>query len=305
MLSLIVSLLQWLFPTNLVVSQTELSILPPVHNISEGAKRGLRVVHLTDFHFDYQHNPPKITSTLLDDIVKTNNSLNPDFVFLTGDFVDRTASASEELIERWLSKLKSKYGTYAVLGNHDYKDGKSGRDLIVSNLEKHNITVLNSEYRIVEVGDPPVKIEISGIGDPTCKFRGFDDFRVGDTFSSKDSEIPRILLSHQPDAYWKMKDYKYHLQLSGHVHGGQIVLPWRTPVLYYVDLIRRWAPKQFRWLFKLPLDATSDWRRTEGLHRVPNYGEETYLYLNRGVGTHYPFRWNCPAELALIQLVPK
>eukprot|EP01124_Arcella_intermedia_P008830 TRINITY_DN15648_c0_g2_i2.p1 TRINITY_DN15648_c0_g2~~TRINITY_DN15648_c0_g2_i2.p1 ORF type:complete len:103 (-),score=15.61 TRINITY_DN15648_c0_g2_i2:129-437(-) len=102
-----------------------------------------------------------------------------------------------------------------------------------------------------------------------------------------------------------MKEYKYHLQLSGHVHGGQIVLPWHTPVLYYVDKIRRWAPQQFRWMFLKPLDATTDWRITEGVHLVPNYGEEAYLYLNRGVGTHYPFRWNCPAELALINLVPK
>eukprot|EP00755_Sulcionema_specki_P017768 Sspe_Gene.65195::Locus_38607_Transcript_1_1_Confidence_1.000_Length_1101::g.65195::m.65195/K07098/K07098; uncharacterized protein len=86
--------------------------------------RRLRAVHLSDIHFDPASST--MTPDLLDRVVETVNSLSPDLIFLTGDYINRDPSPIDELAERWLSRLSAKIGTYASLGNHDsyYTEGK-------------------------------------------------------------------------------------------------------------------------------------------------------------------------------------
>jgi predicted MPP superfamily phosphohydrolase len=116
-----------------------------------------------------------------------------------------------------------------------------------------------------------------------------------------DSTTPCIVLSHQPDTAEILKKWRVDLQLSGHSHGGQIVIPGLGPaMIYYTKIVKR-IPKKIR--RKLPFlrkthSILRHWQWSEGLHIVGN----NQLYVNRGLGTYFPGRLFCPPEVTIITL---
>jgi len=298
MLVFLVWFLQYLFPTTLRVERLSISI----PDLKCGS---LRIVHLSDFHYDFL-KPERISKEMLDSIIDITNTHNPDLVLLTGDYVEYNALASQELAQRWLSRFSSKYGTYAVLGNHDYKEGKKGRDIIIKSLTEVGIKVLNNEHTYPLKTD--TSLELVGLGDWSSRKYGFNDFRIEDAFAHVDPKkdnVTRIVLSHQPDSAKNFSKFKIDLQLSGHVHGGQIRLPWnRRPILYYFKKLYDISPNFLRKLFPRQIFVVTNWNWSEGLHAIPreNNLENNHLYINRGLGTHPPFRLFCPAEISIIDL---
>jgi len=295
-------LLQYIFPTTLKVDRHTIKIPGLV-------RETIRIVHLTDFHYDFI-KPERISKLMLDHVVEVTNSHYPDLVLLTGDYVEYTAMASQELASKWLSRLSSKYGTFAVLGNHDYKEGKVGRDIIVKALTDVGIKVLDCEVTYPLDGDPA--FQLVGLGDWTSRKYGFNDFRVEEAFThvveGEDKNITRIVLSHQPDSAINLSKYNIHLQLSGHVHGGQICLPWNNkPLLSYLNNIAKKLPNFLQKYIPHHLNIIKNWDWAQGLHRVqPSLGSSCHsnnlLYVNRGLATHPPLRFYCPAEVAVIDL---
>lgn len=81
---------------------------------------GFVISQISDIHYDWRR-PRRVSATLLYDVVSESNSSKPDVVVITGDLVQRKSDTIEELCAKFLSKLKSKHGIYAVLGNHDHK----------------------------------------------------------------------------------------------------------------------------------------------------------------------------------------
>ena len=185
------------------------------YKVENSKLRGIRAVLAGDFHIKpYQENRLKY-------VVKKINAQNPDIVFLIGDYVnmheDKASFPIAQIAER-LAEIRPAKKIYTVLGNHDYyKDGRK----IKKELSLKGITVLENRSVYTRVKDK--LICIAGIED---LITGFPNLNKALRFSVS----PTILLSHQPDIFYKVPE-SVDLILAGHTHGGQINIPFYGSVI--------------------------------------------------------------------------
>lgn len=254
--------------------------------------RGLRVVQLSDFHFD----GIQLSEALLGQAIALANSQAPDLICLTGDFVTR----EPELIHRltpYLKRLHSTYGTYASLGNHDLLLGRSRR-VITQALETAGISVLWNDTSY------PCGPGLALVGLPDFWAR---DFQPAPLFNALDPGLPRLVLSHNPDSAAPLQEWRVDLQLSGHSHGGQINLPLVGVVPQYFSQVYLSLPRPWRRRLR-PFGAIvrvlDHWEWAKGFHRIANHqGGSNQLYVNRGLGTYWPGRTFCPPEVTVLTLI--
>lgn len=247
-------------PTQLVHEQRTIA-LPDLHPSLEG----FRLVQLSDFHYNLQHG----NLTHLQNTVQQANDCHPDLIVLTGDYVDNNLTGLPELSDT-LGALKAKWGVYAVLGNHDHRQGASE---VRWALEEVGIKVLWNE-NVTLTGDAAA-----------LSLVGFDDWLKGrpqirPTIDELPAHTTNIVLVHEPDVADLFCQYpQLHLQLSGHSHGGQINLPITGPLILP-------ALGQKYYLGHYQIDGLQ-------------------LYTTRGVGvlSNTPLRFNCPPELTELVLV--
>ncbi|MBV9182377.1 MAG: metallophosphoesterase [Acidobacteria bacterium] len=232
---------------------------------------GFTIAQLSDFHYEL------FTAKPISQAVEMVNRLAPDLVALTGDFVTsplfegprslRKVAALAAPCAAILSKLRARYGVYAVLGNHDVASD-SGR--ITRILADNEIPVLRN--RAIALKRRADRIWLVGLDDA---FIGRPD--LGEALKEVPADEATILLAHEPDFADEAVLLPIDLQLSGHSHGGQVWIP---------GLGAPWLPPLAR---KYP----------RGLYRIRNLT----LYTNIGIGTiHAPIRINCPPEITLIRL---
>ena len=229
------------------------------------AFHGYKIVHISDIHYGQW-----ISADRLRGVVDLINQSNPDLVAVTGDFVSYllNSNMAEEMVES-LSKLKTKDATVAVLGNHDHW---TGADRVRDILRKSNI--LDISNSLFEASKPNSKLIIAGVDSIMLK-----KDRLDLVLERIPSNVPAILLAHEPDfASESAATKRFSLQLSGHSHGGQFVIP------------KLGTPIRGRQFFKYPL----------GMYNVNGM----ILYTNRGLGTNsYWLRINCPPEITVISLL--
>jgi uncharacterized protein len=235
------------------------------------AFQNFTIAQLSDFHFG-----PFDESSLVEHAVDLVNSLKPDLVALTGDFItadhdDNTnnlegANACAAALSRLNCPLR-----YATLGNHDTIDPEG----ISGALESKGLTVLRNSFLPLDLrGD---RVWLSGIADALFQH---PNLKISLPDSIKE---PVILLGHEPDFADKVVTFcasakrRCDLFLTGHTHGGQINVP---VVTRYV--LPRHGQKYIQGPFQLG---------------------PTLLYVNRGLGTiHVPLRFNAPPEVTLFTL---
>lgn len=176
----------------------------------------LRVVYLSDIHAG-----PYFSQSRVDDLIRTINRLNADLVLLGGDYANDSDGAVNFF--KNLPMINSRYGVYAVMGNHD------------RTIPEGNLTQLRSA--MISAGVTPLVNEVAGvrIGASTIYLAGIDDVDNGwPNLSEISSQVRQedyvIFLSHSPaiipEAH-KAKDMAgrgmwFDLGLFGHTHGGQI-----------------------------------------------------------------------------------
>ena len=236
---------------------------------------GVKVAQLSDIHLDNFTEP-----FFLRDAVSRINELNPDVVFLTGDYVtdshgNRFGLQKFEIGAAWqcaniLQGLHCRR-IYAVLGNHDIK---VSAEQVSMALRDNGIVLLRNSYIPLERGSS--RIWLAGLDDPVAG-HPVPDLAIPAAIRKIPGE-PIILLCHAPDFARTLSampaGQAVSFMLSGHTHGGQVRLPLIGPIV-------------------LPPGGKL---YPEGPYRLG----QMQLYVNRGLGTvGVPFRFDCPPEITL------
>ncbi|MTI18453.1 metallophosphoesterase [Rhodobacteraceae bacterium RKSG542] len=190
--------------------------------------RPLKIVVLSDIHAC----KPWMSAAHIARIVKRANALSPDIIMLLGDYetgIHKPFCLGFLKPEEWappLGALKAPHGIYAVLGNHDWSEDLEGSRRA---LLKEHITVLENQSSRVSVGGNN-HLWVAGLADQYSddgKLHGpgrRDDLRATLEQVEQDGR-PIILLAHEPDIFPQVPD-GVSLVLSGHTHGGQVLLPF-------------------------------------------------------------------------------
>lgn len=237
--------------------------LPPAFN-------GFRIAQISDIHLDEFTEP-----FFLERVVRHVNSLEPDMVVLTGDFVTHgsltflngrsAAHHCAEILSTLTCPLR-----FACLGNHDVA---VSAPLVIDALVANGIPVLVDDH--VPIERYGSLFWLCGVNDP-----GTTNPRL-DLAVPPEPNAPVILMAHEPDyadtVLLHPRGRLVDVMLAGHTHGGQIRLPFTGP-LVLPPMGKKYA---------------------EGLFHL----QKMQLYVNRGIGAvGIPFRLNCPPEITVFTL---
>ena len=202
------------------------------------------------------------------------NALKPDVIALAGDYVHRYASFIAPGIEE-LGKLKAKLGRFAVRGNHDnwnYHAHEDFEALSRAALAEAKLPDLNNTGVWLERSG--TRLRICGVGD---LWTDHQDLKAALGDATESDAV--LLLSHNPDFVETIRDRRVGLVLSGHTHGGQVIVPgFGAPIVP-----SRYGQKYLHGLVQGPCCR---------------------VFVTRGIGTiSPPVRFLCRPEIVLITLV--
>jgi uncharacterized protein len=215
------------------------------------------------------HHGPFNSLPFLQSIVEQANALKPDLIALAGDFIQGTRREYITPCLKALGGLRAPLGVYAVPGNHDHLDGNI--DAVRRALHSSGITDVTNAGRWIKLDG--CRLRIGGVDDLWWGEQDLDA-ALGD---ATDGDAC-VLLSHNPDYAETLRDPRVGLVLSGHMHGGQIVVPG----LGYHCIPSRYGLKYL-----------------QGLVRAPR----TQVFVSRGLGTvGLPLRIRCRPEINLLTL---
>ncbi len=225
---------------------------------------GLTIVQLSDVHVG-----PFIDARFLERIVELVNAQRPDLVAITGDLVDDDVAVIGPAVAT-LAKLRSRWGTCFVTGNHEYHSDEVAWTRF---LDRLGMKVLRN--RRVEIGDAAGTIDLVGVDDWSGgRRRGRAGYDLDAALVDRDPERAAVLLSHQPQNFDVAASRGIGLQLSGHTHGGQLF-----PMTALIGL---------------------GWKYSRGLYRH----DDSRIYVSRGCGFWGPpARVGSPPEIVKVTLV--
>ncbi len=224
---------------------------------------GLRVVQLSDIH-----NGPFTPPGQIERAVEVANSLRPDIVALTGDYVSHEREYAAPCAEL-MGRLRARCGVFAILGNHDHWTDAA---LITDLFRAEGIRVLvNEGIRFEHPDRPGAALWLAGVDDTMV---GLEDLPLA-LAGSREDEL-KLLLAHNPMILRRAARAGVDLVLSGHTHGGQVT--WRS-------------------------ESSPSGRPRRRLLRGLGRQGATQIYVSRGLGTVVlPVRYGCLPEVSLLEL---
>jgi uncharacterized protein len=244
------------------VLQTARLTIEPIEARLSGLTEPLRLAFLTDLHYG-----PYVDARRVSGWVDAALDAHPDAIVLGGDVIDFQAPRDLAPLMTQLERLRAPQGTFMVLGNHEHRHAGGARDFVALAGTAGVTTLHNAGVSL------PGGLYLAGI----------DDLRdgrpdVGASLRSRPAGAPVLLASHNPDVLPRLPA-GVDLVLSGHTHGGQVVLPLvGAPVTS-----SRYGQRFLSGWVDAPVPA----------------------YVSRGLGVGVlPVRWNCPPELTLVTLLP-
>lgn len=171
------------------------------------AADNLKIVFVSDIH-----HGPYFSIGRVENLVARINEMNPDLVLLGGDYVHRDPKYIIPCF-RALGKLKTVYGVFGVMGNHDHWESTLITQQAAADA---GIQLLDNKALWLTIGED--RIKLGGVGDLTT------DLQDMSAFQDAGENDFTILLSHNPDYIRSLSAGKVDLMLSGHTHGGQVTL---------------------------------------------------------------------------------
>lgn len=265
-------LLAWLLAgATILLAGGECSFLPRPARITRLQARltglpaqldGLRIAVLADHHIGPVMTPSRARKRL-----ESLAAAKPDLVVDLGDITESHPSYQPEAAQI-VGECSAPLGTFAVGGNFDVR---CGTDSLRQELRKVGVTYLENEAkRITRNG---AEFWIVGLGDP---WTGWAD--LGKALTGVPQGATVILLAHSPDVIEEATARRIPLMLSGHLHGGQVVIPFAGPVVGMSKYGTRFAWGHF-------------------------HVGETQLIVSRGLGEEgVPLRLFCPPEIVVVTL---
>jgi predicted MPP superfamily phosphohydrolase len=235
--------------------------------------KGFRIVQLTDIHAG-----PFISFETIAEIVTRANELKPDLIVLTGDYVNHNPAYVDGCIGL-LDGLRAPSGVFGVYGNHDYYTGIRA---MKGAFEKTRISMLRDTHG--SPGGLKGLLNIMGADDPVSGWAA--DAHFHNLTSVSGLVLPgefNLLLSHRPGIFRACQNWGVDLTLSGHTHGGQVIVPGIGDRGFSLaDLFLSY---------------------THGLYEAAQ-NREVRMFVSRGLGTIVaPVRLFCKPELVEITLV--
>ena len=246
------------------------SIRLPIDNLSKSAE-GLKIVHISDIQGDEYTGRNDIAR-----YIQKVNDQNPDMVIFTGDLISYGTDYIEQSAEEF-GEVQAKYGTLAVVGDHDYW---AGVNHVRKALKEENIPLLQEENYQINV-DSSASITVTGVTEVYSK--SSDPDVVDSLAESASDEHVKIFASHQvkPHIIETLQKQRYDLLLAGHTHGGQIRVPF------------------------MGMTFSASERETDYVSGLYQEGELT-INVNNGLGfTLGPIRYNAPPNISVITLKRK
>jgi predicted MPP superfamily phosphohydrolase len=187
----------------------------------DGALAGLRVLHLSDFHLGMRSRGERAVERAVDWAVSTDS----DLIVVTGDLISRPVG--EAMLKALLQKLDAP--TYAVLGNHDVQHSRDPFSRSAGLLDLSPARLLVDESETIELRGR--RVQIVGV-DP----RSFGQGRSHPEALADPAADLRILLCHFPRVLDSNSLHDFQLVLAGHMHDGQIAVPYLTGKLRLAHL---------------------------------------------------------------------
>ena len=229
---------------------------------------GKRLVQISDLHVG------RTTGSYLIESLRKVAALEPDLIAITGDFVDRDYTNAQSDLARVLAALPSApLGTFACLGNHDYRGQHAWRNVGLA--DRVTKTATDAGVRVLR----DEAVDVSGL-----KIVGLDDlwsprFQGTRVLQTVGRDRDALCLSHNPDScdidVWG--DFRGTI-LSGHTHDGQCKPPFLPP----------------------PMLPVANRRYVAGSYDL---SPTRRVYVNRGVGHTLKARFNCRPEITVFTLM--
>ena len=246
----------------------------------DSVKSDISVLVIADLHdHEFSSGNTRLVSKIQD--------IHPDLILMAGDFLNENSKDSHVPIE-FIENLGTDIPVYFSLGNHEVAYMEAGHPELIDELKKAGAIVLEKEYEDIEVNGTPLRIGgmydwAFGAGDseneaamakPEVK-AFLEDFQNTDRL--------KIMMAHRPDSFIfgdASKAWDIDLVVSGHLHGGQVVLPFAGG-LYGGD--QGFFPKYIH-----------------GMYEKDNMN----IFITSGLGSHTQLlpRFNNPPEIAVINL---
>jgi hypothetical protein len=239
------------------------------------AFRGVRLAQVSDFHLGQW-----IDQERLDRVIQLTLEQKPDFIALTGDYVEyrpygrpnewATYADSLDILRGSFPTLAAYCPTLAILGNHDHR---VNAQWVEQALTEAGVTVMRNSVQTFMRGE--ASFHIAAVDDVIYKMN-----RLDQVLASLPADGAAVLLAHEPDfADTSAATGRFDLQISGHTHGGQINIPLIGP----------------------PILPELGQKYPSGLYNIG----DMLLYTNRGVGvTTVNARFNCRPEITVFTLEP-
>jgi len=228
---------------------------------------GYKIAQVSDSHLGTYFGLEK-----LEQIVKLLDFEKPDFIVITGDFVDSISLLPAALVKMNELQSRTPDGIYFCWGNHEYYRGINE---IRAELQKSRLIILENSGKIIVPGPRP--LYLMGADYPFDGSVRYNAAKRQSFFEAMEAAAPSnaftIMIAHHPDFLFDGFANKIPLTLAGHTHGGQVVIGG-VPV----------SPLPYRYM--------------RGLYQE-NQG---YGYVSSGAGHWIPFRFGCPPEISIFTL---